>query len=84
MAARQATLQAAVEEVEERYFGTVRIRNSTEQYRTVRAVKKSVKIRSISPPPPPHRLHLTRRCDSGDFGRRSNMSDRVAGKDMAT
>ena len=65
---RQGTLQAAVEEVEERHFGTVRIRNSTVQYGTVRnsTVQYGTvlyttccqKVRWDSfypPPPPPHR-----------------------------
>ena len=67
-------------------YGTVLY--STELYCTVQydAVKRSVEIRSLSlslSSPPPHPSH-PRRCDSGDFGRRSKMSDRVAGKNMAT
>jgi hypothetical protein len=55
---RQGTLQAAVEEVEERYFGTVLY--STVQYSTVRM---SVEIRFIPLTPPPYPSHqsLSRR-----------------------
>ena len=65
-------------------YGTVLY--STELYCTVQydAVKRSVEIRSLSPPPPPPHPSHPRRCDGGDFGRRSKMSDRVAGKNMAT
>ena len=67
-------------------YGTVLY--STEVYCTV--VRCCQKIRwdtfSLPPPPPPPTPHPShpRRCDSGDFGRRSKMSDRVAGKNMAT
>ena len=60
---RQATLQAAVEQVKERYFGTVRIRNSTVQYGSVLycTVRCCQKIRwdTFSPPPPPLHNPLT-------------------------
>ena len=50
---RQATLQAAVEQVKERYFGTVRIRNSTVQYGIVlySTMLSKDPLRYVLPPP---------------------------------